>query len=160
MALLQKIYHGLDLLTLNPIIEIQLEDSAALGGSAKSKQREGTVNDADVALQMLTEELHTCQRVLEDRKMARSMALAVHRDGNLISRAHQQEDQIARDRQLAARLMQDPADDDYRTTGQAAPPQQDDETKDPWVSDELLEKIAALYNDDSVIAEPTSPSGD
>lgn len=37
MALLQEIYHGLDPLTLNAIIEIQLEDSAALAGSAKGK---------------------------------------------------------------------------------------------------------------------------
>ena len=94
MALLQGIYHGLDPLTFNAIIEIQLEDSAALAGSAKGKQREGTVNDAEVALQMFTEDLYICQRVLEDRKMARSMALAVHRDGNLIFRAYQQEDQI------------------------------------------------------------------
>jgi len=157
MALLQEIYHGLDSLTLNAIIEIQLEDSAALAGSAKGKQRQGTVNDAEAALQMFTEDLHTCQRVLEDRKMARSITLTVHRDGGLISRAHQQEDQIARDRQLAASLMQAPADDDFHTTGRAPPPQQDEDTNDPWVSDELLEKAAALHNEDFVFAEP-SPS--
>ena len=156
MARLQEIYHGLDPLTLNAIIEIQLEDSAELAGSTKGKQREGTVNDAELALQMLTEDLHTCQRVLEDRKMARSIALAVHRDGNLISRAHQQEDQIARDRRFAASLSQAPADDEHHTTGRAAPTQQDEEMKDPWVSDELLEKAAALYNEDIILAGPAS----
>ena len=88
-----EIYH-----TLNAIIGIQLEDSAAIAGSSKGKQREGTVNDAEVAMQMFTEDLHICQRVFEDRKMARSIALAVHCDGNVISGTHQQEDQIARDR--------------------------------------------------------------
>jgi len=159
MALLQEIYHGLDPLTPNAIIEIQLEDSATLAGSAKGKQREGTVNDAEVALQMFTEDLHTCQRVLEDRKMARSIALAVHRDGSLISRAHQQEDQIARDHQLAASLMQAPADDEFHATRRAPPPQQDKDMNDPWVSDELLEKAAALYDEDSVFAGPV-PSFD
>ena len=156
MALLQENYHGLDPLTLNAIIQIQLEDSAALAGSAKGKQREGTVNDAEVALQMFTEDLHTCQRVLEDRKMARSMALAVHRDGKLISRAHQQDDQIARDRRLAASFTQAAANEDYQTAGRAPPPQEDEEMKDPWVSDELLEKAAALYNEDAVLAGPIS----
>jgi len=144
MAFLQELYHGLDPLTLNAIIEIQLEDSAALAGSAKGKQREGTVNDAEVALQMVTEDLHTCQRVLEDRKMARSIALAVHRDGSLISKTHQQEDQIARDRQLALSLVQAPDSDDYHTLGRAPPPKQDEDMNDPWVSDELLEKAAAF----------------
>lgn len=160
MALLQEIYHGLDPLTLNAIIEIHLEDSAALAGSAKGKQREGTVNDTEVALQMLTEDLHTCQRILEDRKMARSMALAVHRDGNLISRAHQQEDQVARDRQLAASLMQDTADDEHLPARRAPPPQHDEEMKDPRVSDELLEKAAALYNEDFVAASRVASFAD
>ena len=151
MALLQETYHGLDPLTLNAIIQIQLEDSAALAGSAKGKQREGTVNDAEVALQMFTEDLHTCQRVLEDRNMARSMALAVHRDGSLISRTHQQEDQVARARQLAASLTQAPTDDNVHATWRALPPPPDEEMKDPWISDELLEKAAALYNEDSLL---------
>lgn len=80
------------------------------------------------------------------------MALAVHRDGNLISRTHQQEDQVARDRQLAASLMQAPTDDGHHATRRAPPPQQDEEMKDPWVSDELLERAAALYNEDFVSA--------
>jgi hypothetical protein len=155
MTLLQETYHGLDPLTLDAIIQIQLEDSAALAGSAKGKQREGTVNDAEVALQMLTEDIRTCQRVLEDRKMARSMALAVHRDGNFISRAHQQEDQLARDRQLAASLTQDPAYDNRHATWRPPPPTRDGEMRDPWASDELLEKAAALYNEDFVYGGPT-----
>ena len=109
---------------------------------------------------MLTEDLHACQRVLEDRKMARSMALAVHRDGNFISKTHQQEDQVARDRQFAASLTRDPADDNNHATWRAPPPARDEEMKDPWVSDELFEKAAAMYNEDFVFADPTSAFDD
>lgn len=60
MSLQQETSRGLDPFTLNVIIEIQLEDSAALAGSAKGKLRQGTANDADVALQMFTD---TCYNV-------------------------------------------------------------------------------------------------
>lgn len=150
MALLQEAYHGLDPLTLSAIIEIQLEDSAALAGLSKGKQREGTIRDAELALQILTEDLRACRLVLEDRSMARSMALAVHRDGELISRAHQQDDQIARDRQMAASLMQGPDSPAEHHTGQVSTQQQEQAVQDPWEGNEMLEKAAALYNHDSI----------
>lgn len=142
MALLQETYHGLDPLTLSAIIEIQLEDSASLARSSKGKQREGTTKDVDIALQLLAEDLRACQRVLEDRDMARSMALAVHRDGELISRARQQEDQIARDRQMAASLMQAPDSGADLPVTKAPPQRQDEVMQDPWMGEELLEKAA------------------
>ena len=56
--------------------------------------------------------------------------------------------------------MQDPADVDYHPTVRTAPPQQDEGMKDPWVNDELLEKAAALYNDDFVDIGVCSPFDD
>jgi hypothetical protein len=51
-------------------MKIELEDSTEVTGSIKGKQREGTVSDAELALEMYIEEIRACQRVLEDRKMA------------------------------------------------------------------------------------------
>lgn len=149
MALMQDALNELDAITLDAVIEMQLEDSISLVGSAKGKQREGTINDAEVALQMYTEHLRACQSILEDRKMARSMALAVHRDGELISSAHQQEDQVTRDRQVAldlARVSGDEIDDLSAT--HAPIPRTDREEEDAWSCKEMLDKAAALYNDD------------
>ena len=64
---------------------------------------------------------------------------------------HQQEDQVARDRQLASSLTQAATDDNVHATWRAPPPPRDEEMKDPWVSDELLEKAAALYNEDPLV---------
>lgn len=56
-------------------MEIELEDSTAIAGSVKGKQQEGTVNDAELALEMYIGEIRACQRVLEDREMAECRVL-------------------------------------------------------------------------------------
>lgn len=136
---------GLDALTLNAVMEMELEDSTAIAGSVKGKQREGAVSDAELALEMYIEEIRACQRVLEDRKMAQSMALAVHRDGRMISEAQKREDQVARDRRLAVTFDSDAMAASSLNSNQAPIPQNNEET-DPWFDEEMIEKAAALYN--------------
>jgi hypothetical protein len=75
------------------------------------------------------------------------MALAVHRDGRLISEAHEREDQVARDRRLAVTFESDEMAASSLSSKQGPIPQNSQET-DPWVDDEMLEKAAALYTDD------------
>jgi hypothetical protein len=67
----------------------------------KGRQRESTVTDAEVALEMYIKEIRACRRILEDGKMAQSIALAVHRDDRMICEGYQREDQIAEDHTLA-----------------------------------------------------------
>ena len=63
---------------------------------AKGKQREGTLTDADLALQLYVEDLKRTEAALSDRKIAQSIATAVIRDGPIIDSAYRKEEQIAR----------------------------------------------------------------
>ncbi|KAM3425403.1 IBR finger domain protein [Cercospora zeina] len=141
----------MDPLTLQAIVQMQLEDGGEVAANAKGKQREGTVSDAQVAMQMYMEDLKTCDTFLKDRAMAQSAAMAILQDGNLIAEAYRQEQQAARDREMALRL-------DARQQGNGstaagpAPKQrarqnkrQKKDHKDPWEDPEMLEKVAAIY---------------
>jgi hypothetical protein len=146
-----------DALILAAVIELELEDGTTLANFTKGKQREGTVTDAEIAFEIYFDDLRACHRVLEDRRMAQSMALAVHRDGRLISEAHQQEDQVAQDRRLAMNLESNPMSTSRSCNAQASDSANDQDVLDPWVNDEMLEKAAALYNDDSRLLRSTTP---
>ncbi|KAK5111178.1 hypothetical protein LTR85_012227 [Meristemomyces frigidus] len=91
---------------------------------------------------MYTEDLISTNATLSDRKMAQSMAMAVLRDGQCIQRAYQQEDQIARDREMATNLQ-----DDNRVSLNTDPMSKTSASQehDPWADPELLEKAAAIY---------------
>ncbi|KAK4898283.1 hypothetical protein LTR27_004290 [Elasticomyces elasticus] len=142
MAFWEGSFQAMDPLTLSTIIQLQLEDSEELSANVKGKQREGTISDAQLALQMYTKDLMSTDAVLSDRRMAQSIATAVIRDGHVIQRAHQREDQIVRDHEIARQLHADdeaPLDVDP-VTKHPLPEQQD-----PWKDSELLAKVAAIY---------------
>lgn len=154
MAWWEGSFQSMDPLTLSTVIQMQLEDTKELTARAKGKQREGTVTDAELALQMYTEDLINTNAVLTDGKMAQSMAMAILRDGQFIQRAHQQEDQIARDRQMAANLQADapiPMDTDPTSKTRSSFKQ------DPWTGPELLEKAAILYMQEPASASASPP---
>jgi hypothetical protein len=138
-----------DPLTLNAIVQLQLEDSLELANNTKGKQKEGTITDAELALQTYADDLRACDVVLKDRMMAQSIALAVLRDSEIIRHAQEEERQVARDRELAAGLNPDEPLVEL--------PIPADET-DPWDEDELLEKAAALYMHRPGSAESLCPS--
>lgn len=158
LLLWQEPSWGFDALILTAVMEMELDDGTELANLAKGKQREGTVTDAELAFEMYSEDLRACQRVLEDRRMAQSMALAVHCDGQLISKAHQQEDQVARDHRLAMSLESNPTTTDLSCNAQASVSANDQGVLNPWVDDEMLEKAAALYNDNSRLSKSATPS--
>lgn len=144
MDLLGDSFQRLDDETLNLIIQCQLEDGEHLAAGAKGKQREGTVSDAEFALQLYTEELKQCNVTLADRHMAQSIVFAVLADGELLHDAYRLERQAEMDRDLAARLT-----DDSGTAGsgaQGASGYLPD--SDPWNDDEMLSKVAAIYMPD------------
>lgn len=155
MAFWEGSFQGMDPLTLSAIVQIQLEDSQQLVANSKGKQREGTVTDAELALQMYTEDLMSTNATLSDRKMAQSIALAVLRDGQLIHRAYRQDEQIARDREMAANLQADApaAPFNINSTSKTSLPQD----SDPWADPELLEKAAAIYMYEPSFTTSSSP---
>ncbi|KAK0792405.1 hypothetical protein LTS16_005096 [Friedmanniomyces endolithicus] len=158
MAFWEGSFQSMDPLTLSAIIELELADSEQLtangGAEGKGKQREGTLSDAQLALQMYTEDLASTNAVLSDRRMAQSIAMAVIRDGQAIHRSHLRDDQIARDHELARSLQSDVP----------APLNIDPTTKeallgesDPWADPEMLEKVTAIYMCDPASSSPSPP---
>jgi len=142
MALWAGQFQDMDPLTLAAIVQMQLEDSQELATMAKGKQREGVVTDAELALQLYTEELQACDATLADRNLAQSIALAVLRDGNLIHREYEREQQLARDREFAERLAA--SDNETERSGPSLKRRHSNEA-DPWEDDEMLAKAAAIY---------------
>ncbi|EGP92513.1 uncharacterized protein MYCGRDRAFT_32094 [Zymoseptoria tritici IPO323] len=128
---------SLDALTIAAIVQGRLDDSNEIASGSKGKQREGTLTDAQLALQLHEEDLNACNTLLQDRMMAQSMCLAVLQDGALIDEALREEDQAARDHALAATMN---GGRTVRLAIEAAP------STSSWNDPELLAKAAAIYN--------------
>ncbi|KAH9828999.1 IBR finger domain-containing protein [Teratosphaeria destructans] len=140
MALWEGGFRDMDPLTMSAIVQMQLDDIEQLKTNHKGKQREGTVTDAQLALQMYNEDLRACDHTLKDRQMAQSLCLAVLRDGDLIRRAYEEEQQANRDHELAMRLSRNELP---RVIPRKRAQSRD---SDPWSDDEeLLYKAAATY---------------
>nr|POF06925.1 putative e3 ubiquitin-protein ligase ari4 [Quercus suber] len=155
MAKWEDTHEHMDPLTLDAIVQIQLEDSQAVAKLAKGKQREGEMTDAQIALEMYAEDLNACRNTLDDRKMARSMAIAVNRDGQIIREAYQQEAQHAKDHQVDADISQNNPGTLVTTTANDT----DMDADDPWLEDEMLAKASAIYNGTQDLADSLSVPG-
>ncbi|GAB1313329.1 hypothetical protein MFIFM68171_03539 [Madurella fahalii] len=99
----------LDPQTRDLVIQMQLEDlralrEAAAAGNRKGKRRLGEVNDAEVALDAYQSELASALQSLADHAMCESIARAVVSDARLLQRSLQEEEQSARDREMAFAL--------------------------------------------------------
>ncbi|KAK3619053.1 hypothetical protein LTR22_026130 [Elasticomyces elasticus] len=142
MAFWEGSFQMMDPLTLSTIIQLQLEDSEQFAANVKGKQREGTLSNAQFALQTYTKDLPSTYAVLSDRRMVHSFAMAVIRDSPVIRQEHQREDQIVRDREMARAL-----NDDAPTPLEINPVTKNvllDE-QNSWNDAELLSKVAAIY---------------
>lgn len=148
-----------DPLTISAIVQAQLEDSQELVAGDKGKQREGTTTDTQVAMQMYMEDLQHCNAMLEDRKMAQSISVAVQQDGDLLYNVFRREQQVARDREIALhmargeRVTQDVASTEAEASGE----KQQSAVPDPWQEPELLAKAFAIYMDCPQGALPPPP---
>lgn len=138
----------MDPLTLSTALQLHLEDTEELASRAKGKGREGTVSDAELALQIYTEELNACTATLSDRAMAQSMALAIIRDAQFIHQENMKEQQAMRDRELAASLQ---AQDGGVPQAHNKKRENDD---DVWQDAEMLSKAAAIYMPDPEDGSP------
>ncbi|KAK4498905.1 hypothetical protein PRZ48_009415 [Zasmidium cellare] len=124
----EGVFADVDPLTMRTIVQMQLEDSEEVAARAKGKQLEDEKTDAQVAMEIL--------------------AIAILQDGDLIAEAFRQEQQLAQDRELAARLAN--GEDVPSSTppgAQSTRPKkmQKKEQKDPWEDQEMLDKVAAIY---------------
>lgn len=95
---------GIDDITANLIIQLQLEDLEEFAGNQKGKQAEGSQNDTQDAISTYRQELQQNLMVLSDRSMARSIGQAVSSDSRLLRAFKDQEDVAASDRQVALRV--------------------------------------------------------
>jgi hypothetical protein len=93
-----------DDLTAALLIQLQLEDTEKISSSIKGKGPEGELSDAELALRLYKQELELNASILSDRRMTRSIALAVQSDGNALAESMSQEQRAARDRDLACQL--------------------------------------------------------
>jgi hypothetical protein len=91
-------FQSMDDLTAALVIELQLEDAETVSSSFKGKAHEGTLSDAELALELYKQELKRNASIFSDRRMTRSIALAVQTDGNVLAESMSQEQSAARDR--------------------------------------------------------------
>ncbi|RMX87040.1 hypothetical protein D0867_15703 [Hortaea werneckii] len=140
MPPLSKSY-TMDLLFVELIIRLQLEHSQEMAGQSKGKQREGTFNDAELALRLYMEDIENTNTTLKDRKMAQSFAKSVMDDSELIEQVLKEEQQAATDREFAASLRNE--NGGTASFSRSDPPAT--AIKDPWQDNEILEKVAAIY---------------
>lgn len=125
--------------TVDAIVHSQLEDAQSLLNNTKGKQKQGTLSDAELALQTYVNELTSCRAVAADRKMAQSIALAILRDGELVGQAREDEQQSVQDRQLALSLSGQcttTIGNDAMTRGLL---------QDSWQDEAALARATALY---------------
>ncbi|KAL8798254.1 MAG: hypothetical protein Q9182_006815 [Xanthomendoza sp. 2 TL-2023] len=117
------------------ILQLQHEDADELQRLDKGKACEGTVSDADLALQVYQYELQQTSTVLADRCMSRSLAKAVIADSAFLTDAVAREDAFAHDRLVAERLHSG-EEVDCGTEGCS---------EDPQLDDLLIARLTALY---------------
>ncbi|KAL6870554.1 hypothetical protein J3F83DRAFT_736752 [Trichoderma novae-zelandiae] len=133
--------YEIDQESLDLIIELQLQDAQNL---IKGKYREGEAPDFELALDCFNSELESLHTLLHDRAMTRSLARAVVSDADIIRELVNQEEQAARDRELA---LDGFAADDFRGNEfpQGREPMEMD-LVEGTMSDEMTDKLIILFN--------------
>ncbi|KAJ5873615.1 IBR finger domain protein [Penicillium subrubescens] len=127
---------GFDQATANLIIQLQLEDVSLLAEYSKGKCREPT--DEELAFQLQNDELKSMSQLLFDRRMAMSVATAVQADAQILVDSQVEEDEIARDGDIARHWTENgersvAAKDLLSNSGSTA------------LDDETLSKLQILY---------------
>ncbi|KAI9741310.1 MAG: hypothetical protein M1834_003027 [Cirrosporium novae-zelandiae] len=121
------------------ILQLQLEDIQQMTQCSKGKSREGEVSDAEVALNLFKQSLETCQEILADRRMTRSIANAVQNDGQVVSELFAEEERAVRDRDYALQL-----------NGSTVRSRRLNEPIKEDIDDTILSKFAAIYVSDQI----------
>ena len=96
--------HDVDDATAELILQLQLTDLQDLKNRRTGKQREGSTDDCDIAVNLLEENLEYVRAQLADHRMTKSIAHAVQADGAIVTRNAQEEESAGEDHALAHRL--------------------------------------------------------
>lgn len=157
----------LDTETASLVAQLQKEDVGELLSCSKRKQKEGTLTDAQVALQLCLEDLNLVESTATDESMARSMASAILADEILLQEMSAENDRALRDRELALRLSNQPYGELHQLPA-IVHPAQDAVAHQPKWDDLTMAKICArqafflkaegqgvFYNEADAQAEPS-----
>ncbi|KAL7624603.1 hypothetical protein AAE478_006170 [Parahypoxylon ruwenzoriense] len=125
--------------TFSLIVNLLLEDVQQAASSAKGKQKEGVISDADLALRLYAEELGNAAVFASDRRMTRSVQRAIQADGDALGQSEREERMARNDREISAALSRgiDPAPN--ATTVDDADPSN--------AELEIFDKLSAIYVD-------------
>ncbi|KAI1648258.1 uncharacterized protein F4817DRAFT_334429 [Daldinia loculata] len=102
----------------------------------KGKQVEGSETDAQMAFNLLLEELQAAETCLSDERMTRSMLRAIQSDGAVLSQAHDEEDIAQADHEMSLALSNG---QDEAVAQRATPEAMSSD-------EEFLEKLSVIYN--------------
>ncbi|KAI0809693.1 hypothetical protein GGR55DRAFT_161121 [Xylaria sp. FL0064] len=100
-SLEQPAWSSVDDESLSLILSLQREDASQVRSTSKGKQAEGTLSDADLALQLYVEDLNRATVFVSDRKMTKSVQSAVQTDTTLLLESEWQERVARCDREIA-----------------------------------------------------------
>ncbi|KIW80073.1 hypothetical protein Z517_06688 [Fonsecaea pedrosoi CBS 271.37] len=97
-------FDDLDLETADLILKLQLQDVEELRTNSKDKNRDGELNDAQVALSLFEENIESMRSILFDRQMTQSITAAVRADAEAIADVIREEEVACEDHAHAHRL--------------------------------------------------------
>ncbi|KAI0452865.1 hypothetical protein F5B21DRAFT_481393 [Xylaria acuta] len=124
--------------SLGLIFSLLREDVLRVESGSKGKQAEGTLSDADLALQLYTEELTRATMYVSDRRMTKSMQEAVQTDTGALLECEQEESAARNDRQIAIASSARSVQRQTQTPVNADPSAAELEL-------ELVEKLSVMY---------------
>ncbi|KAI0860294.1 hypothetical protein F4860DRAFT_479880 [Xylaria cubensis] len=87
--------------SLSLMFSLLQEDALEAEATLKRRQASDTLSDAELALQLFTEDLNVANPYVSDRKMSKSMQGAVQTDTNALPECEREESMAQNDRQLA-----------------------------------------------------------
>ncbi|KAI2625479.1 hypothetical protein GGS21DRAFT_530999 [Xylaria nigripes] len=142
--------------SLELILSLLRDDVSQVASVSKGKQVAGTLSDAQIALQLYSQELDQASVFASDRRMINSMQHAVHADTNVILESQRLEREAENDRRVAMALVGEQVDR-MDSTGKAI------NIGRSATDFELTEKLRTACNigydrDDDIYAQPESSS--
>jgi hypothetical protein len=130
-----------DIQTADLILQLQLADLADLEERNPGKQKEGNVNDAQMAAELFRENIRSLIAKFDDRRMSQSITAAVRSDGEAISQTVREEETAFQDHNLAHGL----SGSRFGTHRESVDAEDQDE-----LSADVLAKLAAIYVSEDV----------
>jgi IBR domain, a half RING-finger domain len=138
------------------LLQLQLDDLEEIAASSKGKSRIGEISDKDIAIQLYKQELEAQASIDADRRMSRSIALAVQSDGPALTESASEQTSVEQNRRTAYQLSGLPVSGDTKRK----------EWSQEEMDEEFVAKLAALYmfsdnqEDEDAQAETTDSNED